>query len=155
MKKLRVILIALFAMVVLSTQAQDAIGLRFAGGNGSSAEISYQKGMSDANRLQLDLGLNLGSSYTGLGLTGTYQWTFGLADVDGLGWFVGPGATASLWSYKDADNYFNIGLGGIIGIDYEFEAIPIQLSLDIRPMFNVIGYNGLYWDGALAIRYVF
>lgn len=162
MKTLKSILIALFAIATLSTQAQSAIGLRFNGGNISGADISYQMGMGDANRLQLDLGLGMGSDYFAFGLTGTYQWVFPFADAEGLQWFVGPGARLGFWDYNpegsdNDDNGINIGIGGIIGMDYTFSEVPIQLSLDTRPMFNLLGSDDYRGDFsvALGVRYVF
>ena len=46
--------------VTFASQAQTiskhAIGLRFGGGNGYGAEVSYQHALGDNNRLELDLG---------------------------------------------------------------------------------------------------
>jgi len=164
MKTLKVLLVSAFALVALSSSAQQAIGLRFGGGSASGADISYQRAMSDANRLQLDLGIDIDGDYTNFGLTGTYQWVFDLADVtDGLQWFVGPGAQLGFWDYDYEYNgvdYGNngsyFGIGGILGIDYTFTEVPIQLSLDTRPMYQVIdGEGDAYWGIALGVRYAF
>jgi len=160
MKNLKVLLVSAFALVALTTSAQQAIGLRFGGGNLNGAEVSYQMPMGDVNRLQLDLGINGDDDYFSLGVTGTYQWTWGIADVEGLAWYAGPGATVGFWAWDNGvadDSGANIGIGGIVGIEYTFAGAPIQLSLDTRPMFNLLGsddYNG-NWGAALAVRYVF
>ena len=66
MKKVILALITLFT-VSLSSVAQvepHAIGGRFGGGNyGGGFEISYQHGLGDANRLELDLGMNSHHGY--------------------------------------------------------------------------------------------
>ncbi len=49
-----------------------------------------------------------------------------------------------------------IGIDGILGLEYTFDEIPLNLSLDILPSLNLIGSSG--WggiNGALSIRYVF
>ena len=57
--------------------------------------------------------------------------------------------------FPDADKSFGIAVGGQIGIDYELP-IPLQLSLDARPMWNFLGaYNGFGWGACLGIRYMF
>ena len=72
---------------------------------------------------------------------------------DKFGWYVGPGATIGI--FPDADKSFGIAVGGQIGIDYELP-IPLQLSLDARPMWNFLGaYNGFGWGACLGIRYMF
>ena len=156
MKKLLLVLVAVIGLS-FAANAQNAIGLRLGYGN----EISYQTAMG-ANRLELDLGsldaLLYGYDYNFLSLTGTYQWTFGLP-VDGLGWYVGPGVMAGWYLSKYADyGGLNIGIGGIIGVDYKFAGIPLQMSLDARPMYSVVHpkyFNGIGYSAALGVRYTF
>lgn len=157
MKKLLLVLIAVIG-ISFAANAQNAIGLRLGMGN----EVSYQTAMG-SNRLELDFGrlddILYNYDWYFLSLTGTYQWTFGLP-VDGLGWYVGPGAAVGYYLSNYGDDYkgLNIGLGGIIGIDYKFAAIPLQLSLDYRPMYAVVHpkhFTGLGHSAALGVRYTF
>lgn len=167
MKSLKLTVIALFFGALCINAQSKAIGLRFGGGSVNGAEISFQMPIGgETNRLELDLGFagekESGVSYAVMGLTGTYQWTFPLADVEGLGWYVGPGANLGFWSV-DLDNSdysdsgINIGIGGVIGIDYVFSGAPVQLSLDSRPMWNLAGADdyGSTLGAALAVRYMF
>ena len=123
----------------------NAIGLRFGGGN---TEISFQHALSDANRIEADLGFWYGGGFS---LNGVYQWTFDLSALaPGFNWYVGPGAALSVF-----DSNINVGIGGQIGIEYNFE-IPIQLSLDYRPTFYLLDNWGFVSnDVALSIRYRF
>ena len=161
MKKLIISLSLLLFGLGLYAQ-QQAIGFRFGGGTYSGGEISYLKPMSESNRIELDLGFGGNSVYNAISLTGTYQWTFPLLDVDGLGWYVGPGASLGIWTYNDGisandDNGFNVAIGGIIGIDYVFTGLPLHFSIDSRPMINLIGHKdyGTNWGSALSVRYLF
>ncbi len=66
------------------------------------------------------------------------------------------GVGVGLYTYDDADGYFNIGLGGQIGIEYNLNThdIPLMVSLDARPMWDFLGSNaGFGWGAALGIRY--
>lgn len=146
------VLITLLALVALSTAANaqynNAIGFRL--GYGSTAfgsELSYQGFVSDVNRIELDFGVNL-TRPIGLSAAAIYQWHWFLAG--GFGFYVGPGALAYL-----SESHFGLGVGGQIGIDYQFNA-PIQLSLDVRPMYGLFGsYVGFNYGASLGLRYAF
>lgn len=156
MKKLLLVLVAVMGLS-FAANAQNAIGLRLGYGN----EISYQTAMG-ANRLELDLGsldaLLYHYNWNFLSLTGTYQWTFELP-VPGLGWYVGPGVMAGYYISEDTTvGGLNLGIGGIIGLDYKFNGIPLQMSLDARPMYAVVHpqyFNGIGYSAALGVRYTF
>lgn len=148
MKKALLILVAVMGLA-FAANAQN-LGVRL----GTDCEVSYQQNLGTNNRLEFDLGFGgFHYEFRYLSLTGVYQWHWGI--VDKLGWYVGPGAQVSFVSTPDHSNYFNVGVGGQIGLDYEFE-IPLQLSLDARPMWNFLGhYAGFGWGACLGIRYMF
>lgn len=154
MKKVTFILIALFALS-FGAKAQNAIGLRLGAGSASNAEISLQMQRSNANRLEFDFGWNNYDSWTNISLSGTYQWVFPI--ISNLNWYVGPGAMLSFYdigrSGEDND-HFGIGVGGQIGLEYAF-GIPLTLSLDMRPMWNFIGYTKNWGGVAFGVRYRF
>ncbi len=133
----------------------NAIGLRSGGGSAFGAEISYQMAMGSANRLEADIGWSAGKYHSWLGLAGIYHWAWNIHQ--GLNWFAGPGAQAGFWSHDDDGSGIALGIGGQIGIEYDFNVhgAPIQLGLDIRPMFGFINNGGFGGDGALSVRYTF
>lgn len=151
MKKVLLIMVAVMGLA-FAANAQNNLGLRF----GTGAEVSWQKMLGNTNRLELDLGINgfaTWNTYRYFSLTGIYQWHWSI--VDRLGWYVGPGAQLSIFQSVEGSNYFNVSLGGQVGLDYELP-IPLQLSLDFRPMWNFIGnYAGFGWGLCLGIRYMF
>jgi hypothetical protein len=149
MKKVLVGLVLLVGAVNFSSAQVNphAIGLRFGQGYGFASEVTYQHGLGTANRLEADLGID-GDN---LNFTGIYQWNWNI--VDGLNWYVGPGATVGLWS-----NTINLGVGGQIGLEYDFKSLgaPILVSLDSRPMWNINSINTTRFrpGTALSVRYV-
>lgn len=155
--KRNLLILSILAACFFSTQAQvnpHAIGLRLGtGGQFFGGEFSYQHGMGAANRLELDLGFGGNSDNNNFYVAGTYQWDWNL--TEGLNWFVGPGATLGFQNY-DNDGRFNLGIGGQIGLEYDFQTLgaPILVSLDTRPMWNFIGHTGMDWGLALGVRYV-
>ncbi len=168
MKKL---LIVAFMLVGFgfSGQAQDisknALGLRLGSNNGFGGELSYQRGLSKNNRLELDLGFRDSDYFTAIKVTGVYQWVWNIDK--GFNWYAGVGGGVGTWSYNDNYKKFNpffnnndggayFYVAGDIGIEYNFDA-PILISLDYRPEFNISnGYGNNYGsDIAFAIRYQF
>jgi hypothetical protein len=162
----KIILSAFMLMgLAFSSQAQEisknALGLRLGDNDGFGGEISYQRGLSDNNRLELDLGWRNNNNVDAFKLTGVYQWVW---NIDGgFNWYAGVGGGLGSWNYKYnnvSDNGTFAFVAGDLGIEYNFDEAPIQLSLDIRPelYFNDNNYfrdNNFGPDIALGIRYRF
>lgn len=104
----------------------------------------------------------LASRWQGFIITGLYEKERWTGEYPGLNWYWGFGAHVGFWDIganpRVDEDYTGsvIGADAILGIEYTFDDIPLNLSLDILPTVNVIGYAG--WggiNGALSIRYVF
>ncbi|WP_179344931.1 hypothetical protein [Winogradskyella ursingii] len=164
MKKLFLLAGLLIGFTTISSAqeiAENAIGLRLGDSDGFGAEISYQRALGDANRLELDLGLRSGNNYDGFKLTGLYQWVFPL-DGD-FNWYVGAGGGVASYSFDNVPDQFDDSetfffAAGDIGIEYSFD-IPLMLSLDFRPEIgfgdDLYDNNDLDFDIALGVRYQF
>ncbi len=137
--------------------AKNAIGLRLGDNDGFGPEINYQRHVGDNNRLEFGLAWHNYKHADGIKLTGLYQWLWNIEG--GFNWYAGPGAGLGTVSYdknhfhdSSSDTYAFIT--GTVGIEYNFD-IPLMLSLDARPQFN-LGYNDdLGFDVGLGIRYQF
>ncbi|WP_339917915.1 hypothetical protein [Yeosuana marina] len=158
MKKLFLVAIAFIGFTAVSNAQEisnNALGLRLGDSDGLGAEISYQRALSESNRLELDLGWRNGNNYDAFKLTGLYQWVFPL-DGD-FNWYAGAGGGIASFDGKNQlnDSQTSFFIAGDIGIEYSFD-IPLQLSLDFRPE---IGNNDFtdntVFDIALGIRYQF
>lgn len=154
MKKVLVTLVAIFALSTAMMAQNNAIGVRGAFGTGYGAELSWLHGLSNANRMEFDLGWSGHDDWNYVNVTGIYQWNWNI--VEGLGWFAGVGANVGVYTDtpSDDDDNFGIGLDAQIGLEYQFN-IPIQLSLDWRPMWEFVGNSGFGYGAAFGIRYVF
>lgn len=172
MKKV-ILSVLMLVGLAFNAQAQDisknALGLRLGDNDGFGGEISYQRGLSKNNRLELDLGFrnnkyNNDYNVNALKLTGIYQWVWNIEG--GFNWYAGIGGGVGSWSYdyKAGNNQYKdsgafVFVAGDLGIEYNFKEAPIQLSLDIRPeiYFNSDNYrsNNFGPDLALGIRYRF
>lgn len=158
MKKFLTLLTIVFGLGLLATAQVNshAIGLRLGGGTFNGAEVSYQHGMGDANRLELDLGWGGNPGHSRIFVAGIYHWHWNI--VSGLNWYVGPGASAGLYHYDGFDDYIGVALGGQVGLEFDFNSLgaPILLSIDARPMWDFLGNNsGFGYGGALGVRYTF
>lgn len=160
----KVFLVSVFILgAILTMNSQNisdhAIGIRFGDNDGFGGEISYQRQLSEVNRLEVDLGYRDHKDFNSFKLTGIYQWVWRIDD--GFNWYAGVGAGIGSWSYNsgiipgDDDGIF-LNADGNIGIEYNFEA-PILISLDFRPEIGILGDYGkdTDLDLALSIRYQF
>ena len=106
----------------------------------------------------------IASRWSGFNITGLYQIHANAFDTPRLNWYYGFGGHIGFWNgkyknhpwFEDAGSYSVIGIDGIIGLEYNIEAIPFNISLDYKPGFNFIGYNGFWGDEfAFSIRFIF
>ena len=158
MKKIVVIGLFLFCLISISN-AQDyktGIGLR--------AGLDYGLTIKHFTSEKSALEFLLANRWRGFAVTGLYEFHNQIADAERLKWFIGFGAHLGFWNgdYTNAywgtsgNKYTVVGLDGILGLEYSFKEVPINIGLDWKPAFNFVGYSGLWPDeGALSIRYIF
>lgn len=154
--KITLVILLVFGISGYSN-AQDyntAIGLR--GGTGFGLTIKHF--------IEDDVAIEgiVNSRYSGLNVTGLYEWHVMAFDIDGLNWYYGPGVHIGFWDganlpwVDDAEAYTIIGVDFIGGLEYKIDNLPICISLDYKPAFNFVGYTGFWADsGALSVRYTF
>lgn len=159
MKKLFLLSVALIAFAFSSNAqsfADNAIGLRLGDSNGLGAEITYQRALSEENRLEFDLGWRNGDNFNAFQLTGLYQWVMNLDG--GFNWFVGAGGGLAAYDGKNVlkgQNDTDLFIAGDVGIEYDFD-IPLMVSLDFRPTLGFGDFtDDLDFDIALSFRYQF
>ncbi|MGV6831100.1 MAG: hypothetical protein ACWA5P_06020 [bacterium] len=160
MKKLIILLGFFTASASINAQsiAENAVGLRLGDSDGFGAEISYQRLISDNNRLEFGLGWRDGNTFDAFRVLGLYQWVFPL---DGnFHWYAGAGGGIASFDIDNVipgqdDSETTFFVAGDIGIEYNFE-IPLLISLDFRPEIGFGDFNDdLDFDVALGIRYQF
>lgn len=127
--------LTLFVFVLASTfftaTAQDykvALGVRLSNATPTlSNAITMKYNMNQKHSLE---GLiSFGSRF---GLGGLFEVN-NMTTVQGLNWFYGGGAYVG---FENGDTY--LGPTGIIGLDYKFPNIPLNLSLDWKPELDFI-----------------
>ncbi len=155
-----------FAALFAQSDYKQSIGVRLGNGYYDVASAAYKTFLSDASALELDLGIRpyrAGSfHWTNVSLSGAYQYHFDIKPVKGLKWFVGGGVTASN-TFSNYSYYKGVGVGVFptAGADYKFEKMPLAVSVDVRPTFNVVepfdysGYANFYPNVGVSARYTF
>ncbi|MEY4141421.1 MAG: hypothetical protein RL110_792 [Bacteroidota bacterium] len=126
---------------------KTAIGIK--GGYPGYGSISAKHFLGDVNAVEL----NVGTGLYGLTLQGLYEWNHQLP-TNGLSWYLGVGPNLGLQSSQlnNGSTLFLSG-SGLIGIEYTFNGLPINLALDSGPILQVIPNIGLGWGGGVAVRY--
>jgi hypothetical protein len=91
----------------------------------------------------------------GFRFVGLYELHYDLLQVEGLKWYVGPGAHIGFYNNKYYEGNTLFGIDGIIGIDYKIKGAPLNLSIDWNPSFEFGDGSGFESFGGLAIRFAF
>lgn len=152
----KIVLFMLMFIAIYTVKAQDystGIGLR--GGFFSGVSIKHFIGANKAVEGILD------TRWKGFNITGLYEIHSQAFDIDRLNWYYGVGGHVGFWNGSDVNwgddsDYTLIGVDGILGIEYNFHEIPINIGLDWKPTINLSGHSGFWGDGgALTIRYIF
>lgn len=157
MKKI-LFITAILISVAFVTNAQEyntGIGIR----GGPSNGLTVKHFISDDTALE---GL-FATRWGGFNLTGLYEIHALAFDTPRLYWYYGFGAHVGFWDGKKNDYWFEesghytvLGIDGILGIEYNIENIPFNISLDWKPGLNIIGYTGFWGDeAAISVRFVF
>lgn len=154
----RIVLLTFFMIgSVALVNAQDyntGIGLRAGFSNGLTVKHFVN------NRTAFE-GI-LSSRWRGFEVTGLVEFHARAFDTNRLNWYAGFGAHAGFWNGdyvkwgNEGEQYSVLGLDGILGLEYNFVEVPLNLSIDWKPAYNLWGYSGFWADGgALSIRYIF
>lgn len=72
----------------------------------------------------------------GVGICGLYEIHKPLS-AENLQWFIGAGGYVGF-----NNSTSNIGAAGIVGLDYKFAGLPLNISLDWKPELNIISKVG-------------
>lgn len=155
--KTTILSVLLFFCVSFSSFSQDyQTGIGFRGGLYNGITIKHFMGSNTAFE-----GL-ITSRWEGVEFTGLYEIHNQFGRIDRLNAYYGVGAHLGFWNGDNTSwgtpgtQYTAFGIDGILGLEYSFREIPINLSLDWKPEFNFVGYTGFWYDGgAVSIRYIF
>lgn len=149
MKK-SIVILALFITATFTAKAQsytNAVGVRLTSNTSSiTSGFTIKHFLDEGTALEGIVGVN-----NGLGICGLYEKHFSIESVNNLQWFAGVGGYVAFFNKNT-----NLGGAGIIGLDYKFEEIPLNISLDWKPELNIISHVGFEGSGVgLSARFTF
>jgi hypothetical protein len=130
-----------------SNEYTTAIGVRFYPG-----AITFKQNLFHQNKLEA-----IAYFWNGKGtrIAGLYEHCYDIEGLDGLQWYVGPGAHIMMYNNGQTADASSIGVDGVLGLDYKIKNTPLNISLDWQPSFDFganSGFNGGF--GGLGVRYV-
>jgi hypothetical protein len=149
MKKV-ILFSCLIAMFSFTASAQDytkAIGIRL-GPNSANVTAGFtgKYFLNEKAAVEGIIGIN-----NGLGICALYELHFPIDAVSHLSWFAGGGGYIAFRSSTTS-----VGGAGIVGLDYKFEEIPLNVSLDWKPELNLISRIAFESSGiGLSARFTF
>ena len=158
MKKIFMLITVLtFTVSFSQAQVQDyntSIGLR--GG--------WDYGLTIKHFIENDTAFEgiIATKWKGYNITGLFEKHKNVFDLTSLNWYYGLGAHIGFWDgnnvkwANDKESYKVIGVDGILGLELTIREIPVSISIDWKPAYNLIGYSGFWGDtGAFSVRYTF
>ena len=92
----------------------------------------------------------------GTRITGLYEYHQNLSDNGSLKWYIGPGAHVGFYKQSFYEGATTVGIDGVLGLDYKFPGIPINVSVDWQPSYEFGNYEGFSGNwGGIGLRLAF
>ncbi len=158
MKKL-VIVCLIFVIVpgIVKAQADynTGIGVRAA----PSAGLTVKHFLSERAAIE---GI-FSTRWGGITITPLYEIHQTAFETTSFNFYYGIGGHLGIWDDPDdppwfdetADAYIAVGADGIIGLEYTFEEIPFNISLDWKPALNIVPDVDLWLEEVgLSVRFI-
>lgn len=147
------LMLCLFSFNAQAQNYKSAVGLRL----GTPLSASYKLFINESSAIEGYASFRSFSGYSWFSVNGAYQIHKPIAQVDGLNYYFGGGAGVYFWSFDFGGNNATttLGIQGYLGLDYTFEDLPINLTVDWVPTFFVNGFTSGFGAGfgSVGIRY--
>jgi hypothetical protein len=143
MKRIIFLVVLSISTISKSQSYKMAIGLK--GGYPSIGGLNFKKMLSKSTAAEISIGGYEG----GLVTSGLFEIQKPLPETAGLFWYLGFGPT-----FGSSNNSLLLTANGVLGVDYKFQDLPLNIAIDTGPVMQLIGKKNLFsWGGGLAVRY--
>jgi len=156
-------IVTIFSISLKAQEYKTAVGIRLGPSSPAiSGGFTIKHFLDEKHAVEGIVGIN-----GGIGVCALYEWHLPIATVEHLQWYAGAGGYAayrnntvfvmgeeSSTSYKSNTSY--VGAAGIVGVDYKFQDIPLNISIDWKPELNFIESVGFEASGVgFSARFTF
>jgi hypothetical protein len=145
---------------VTAQNYDNAMGIRAAWGFGGTFKHFFTEKIAAEGIVNYWNRGTLGFRYSRTRISALVQMHNDLSNVaEGLQWYAGGGAFVGFWGGNFSRYYeYNqteIGVSGVLGLDYAFADLPINVSVDWMPSVAFVGGGFSASAGGIAVRYIF
>ena len=145
MKTIFTVLILLLASTSFSQNYKMALG--FKGGFPGYGSLNAKKSISNSDYLEASIG-GFGRYPYNVGFNVQIDYERMQALEEGFSFYYGGGVLLGLTS-----SFVHLAPKALLGLEYNFEDLPLNISIDTGPYLFVSPNIGFIWGGGLALRY--
>jgi hypothetical protein len=152
MKRLITIIILFFSFISFgqSNSYKTVVGIK--GGFPGYGSLNAKHNLVGSKFIEASMGgLSRGGYGNGFYLLGDFEVNNPLKE--GFLWYYGAGGMVGVSSSFNS-SYLHIAPNAVAGIEYVFEDLPLNISLETGPYLFITPKIGFVWGGGLALRYV-
>lgn len=123
------------------------MALGFKGGFPGYGSLNAKKSISNSDYLEASIG-GFGRYPYNVGFNVQIDYERMQALEKGFSFYYGGGVLLGLTS-----SIFHLAPKALLGLEYNFEDLPLNISIDTGPYFFISPKIGFIWGGGLALRY--
>ncbi len=123
------------------------MALGFKGGYPGYGSLNAKKSISNSDYLEASIG-GFGRYPYNVGFNVQIDYERMQALEEGFSFYYGGGVLLGLTS-----SIFHLAPKALLGLEYNFEDLPLNISIDTGPYFFIAPNIGFIWGGGLALRY--
>jgi opacity protein-like surface antigen len=123
------------------------MALGFKGGYPGYGSLNAKKSISNSDYLEASIG-GFGRYPYNVGFNVQIDYERMQALEEGFSFYYGGGVLLGLTS-----SIFHLAPKALLGLEYNFEDLPLNISIDTGPYFFISPKIGFIWGGGLALRY--
>ena len=157
MKKLLLLCLTAGLLLIARSDAnaqsyENAIGVRIGPYNG----VNFKTFLNTNKALDLNLSVRSNDNFKRFLFTGLYEVHNPIGGAPGLLWYYGGGGSIGSYKVRDFEGDLFLSADGVLGLDYKFNGVPLNLAVDWRPRLELTpDTNFGTGDVGLAIRLTF